>query len=71
MKFVVFSVLLIAGAVYRGSKVNNDGVVCHRSEGKAIINGCTDEVKKSYCFTMAASRRVSNSEYKESPCITF
>ena len=67
-KFVEFSVLCTgevltgkrcAGAVHGRLKVIDEGTVCHRGEGKAIINGCTDIVKKSYRFTMTASRRVS------------
>ena len=49
--------------------MHDDGVVCHRAEGKFIINGCTDGVKKSYYFTIAMSRRAS--EYQESECIKF
>ena len=50
--FVLFSVLgadeFFAGKRYAdavmggGLKVRDDGTSCHRGEGKAIINGCTD-----------------------------
>ena len=49
--FVVFSVLgadeVLTGkwhddAVCGRLKVSDNGVTCHRGEGKAIINGCTD-----------------------------
>ena len=71
MKFVAFSVLLAgevssgqrcAGDVYGSSKVYDDGVVCHRGGGKAIVNSCMDRVKKSCYYTIAVSRRISDSE---------
>ena len=35
-----------AGAVYGRQKVSDDGSISHRTEGKAIINGCTDGSKR-------------------------
>ena len=49
--FVVFYVLgadevltgqWCVGSIYGRLKVSDDGTTCHRGEGKAIINGCTD-----------------------------
>ena len=48
-----------ANAICGRFEVHDDGVSVHRGEGKAIINGCTDREKKSYCFANGCLRRVS------------
>ena len=37
-----FTGKLHADDVYGRPKVNDEATTCHRGEGKAIINGCTD-----------------------------
>ena len=40
-------------------EVYGDDALSYRSEGKAIVNGCTGGEKKSYCFANGCPRRVS------------
>ena len=42
----VFTGQRYADAIYGRPKVDDDGTACHRGEGKAIINGCTDWSKE-------------------------
>ena len=44
--------------------MHDDGALFHRGEGNAIINGCTDREKKSYCFANGCPMRAS--EHQES-----
>ena len=45
--------------------MHDDDTLVHRGEDKAIINGCTDGEKKSYCFENSCPGGVSEHQGSE------